>query len=157
MESKGNEKIDELDFKIIEIIQENSKLSYNKIASKLGIAAGTVYNRIKNLEAKGILMGYSAIIDPIKVGYNLTALILIQAEGRKLQDAEQELAKHQNVIQVYDITGDYDIAIIARFKDRKALDTFIKSVLNKSYIKRTVTNIALNVVKEDLRVKEFNF
>ena len=73
------------------------------------------------------------------------------------KEAEQELAKHQNVIQVYDITGDYDIAIIARFKDRKALDTFIKSVLNKSYIKRTVTNIALNVVKEDLRVKEFNF
>jgi len=150
-------KFDELDFKIIEILQENSKLSYNKIAKRLDIAAGTVYNRMKNLEERGILKGYTIIVDPIKVGYNLTALILIQAEGKKLLDAEKELAKNKNVILVYDITGDFDIACVARFKNRIDLNDFVKSILTKPYIKKTVTNIVLNVVKEDLRVKEYNF
>ena len=150
-------KFDELDFKIIQILQQNSKLSYNKIAKQLNVAAGTVYNRIKILEEKGILKNYTVTVDPVKAGYALTVLILIQAEGKKLIDAEHELAKSKNVILLYDITGDFDIAIIARFKNKIDLNSFVKNVLTKPYIKRTVTNIALNVIKEDLSISEFNF
>jgi DNA-binding Lrp family transcriptional regulator len=88
-----------------------------------------------------------------KVGYNLTALILIQAEGKHLLDVENEIAKMNNVVSVYDITGDFDIAVIARFKDRDSLNQFIKSLLGLPYVKRTVTNVVLNVVKEDLKLK----
>ncbi len=157
MEQKISEKFDELDFNIIQILQENSKLSYNKIAKRLNIAVGTVYNRVKSLEERGILKGYTVIVDPIKAGYNLTVIILIQAEGRKLVDAEKELAKNNNVIMLYDITGDFDIALVARFKNKEELNNFVKKVLSKPYIKKTVTNIALNVIKEDLRINEFNF
>jgi DNA-binding Lrp family transcriptional regulator len=68
-------------------------------------------------------------------------------------DVEKEIAKISNVVSVYDITGDFDIAVVARFKDRAELNSFIKSLLGMAYVKRTVTNVVLNVVKEDFRIK----
>jgi DNA-binding Lrp family transcriptional regulator len=148
-----SEKLDDVDFKILNLLQEDSRLSYKKIADKLGISVGTAYNRIKSLERKGVLKGYTVMLDAVKVGYSLTALILIQAEGKHLLDVEREIAKMSNVTSVYDITGDFDIAAIARFKDRDGLNQFIKSLLSLPYVKRTVTNVVLNVVKEDFRAK----
>ena len=147
------EVIDDIDVQIINLLQEDSRLSFNKIARELGISVGTAYNRIKSLEDRGILKGYTAIVDPVKVGYSLTAIILIQAEGKHLLDVENEVSKMDNVISVYDITGDFDIAVIARFRDRSGLNGFIKSLLAMPYVRRTVTNVVLNVVKEDFRIK----
>jgi len=139
--------------RIINLLQEDSRLSFNKIASKLGISAGTAFNRIKSLEDKGVIKGYSVVVDTVKAGYGLTAVVLIQAEGKHLSDLEVEVAKVNNVISVYDITGDYDVAVVARFRDRSNLNAFIKSLLVMPYVKRTVTNVVFNVIKEDFRVK----
>ena len=147
------EKVDDIDRKIIRLLQEDSRKSFNKIAESLGIAVGTAYNRVKNLEDKGILKGYTIMVDSTKLGYGLTALILIEAEGRYLPEVEKELAKLDEVVSIYDITGDYDIAVIARFKNRNTLNNFIKSTLKMPHVSRTVTNVVLNVVKEDFRVK----
>jgi len=154
MEERLTERIDEVDLQIINLLQEDSRLSFNKIASKLGISVGTAYNRVKSLEGRGVLKGYTVIMDPVKVGYSLTAIILIQAEGQHLLDVENEIAKMSNVISVYDITGDFDVAVIARFKDRTGLNVFIKDLLAMAYVKRTVTNVVLNVVKEDFRINQ---
>jgi DNA-binding Lrp family transcriptional regulator len=147
------ENVDYVDLQIINLLQEDCRLSFNKIARKLGISVGTAFNHIKKLEKKGILKGYTVIVDSVKLGYSLTALILIQAEGSHLTDVENEIAKTANTIAVYDITGDYDAAVITKFKDRASLNTYVKNLLAIPHIKRTVTNIALNVIKEDLRVK----
>lgn len=147
------EKIDDVDFQIINLLQEDSRRSFNKIATKLGIAVGTAYNRVKGLEDKGILKGYTIMVDPVKLGYSLTAIILIQAEGQHLLEVEEKIAKLDNVICVYDITGDFDAAVVARFRDRSTLNNFIKNLLTTPYVRRSVTNVVLNVVKEDFRVK----
>lgn len=147
------EKMDEIDFEIIKLLQDDSRMSFNKVARTLGISVGTAYNRIKSLERMGVLKGYTALVDPAKIGYGITAIILIQAEGARLVDVENDVAKMDNVVSVYDITGDFDIAVIARFKDRYGLNSFVKKVLSMPYVKRTVTNVVLNVIKEDFRVK----
>jgi len=153
LEDTSLQKIDDVDFQIIKLLQEDSRKSFKKIANELGIAVGTAYNRVKSLEEKGILKGYTVIVDPVKLGYSLTALILIQAEGKHLVDLEKEVAQLDDVTCVYDIMGDYDAAVVARFRDKTALDKFIKNLLTNPYVKRTVTNAALSVVKEDFRVK----
>ncbi len=147
------QKIDDVDFKIIRLLQEDSRRSFSKIADNLGIAVGTAYNRVKSLEDKGILKGYTIIVDPIKLGYGLTALILIQAEGQYLSEVEKELAQLDEVICIYDVTGDFDIAVVARFRSRTMLNSFIKGILKMPHVIRTVTNVVLNVVKEDFRGK----
>lgn len=153
MNYSSSHDVDDIDRNIIRLLQEDSRKSFNKIAESLGIAVGTAYNRVKTLEDKGILKGYTIIVDPTKLGYGLTALILIQADGRYLSEVEKELAKLDEVISIYDITGDYDIAVVARFMNRATLNSFIKSTLKMSHVSKTVTNVVLNVVKEDLKVK----
>jgi DNA-binding Lrp family transcriptional regulator len=153
LETSLIEKIDDVDLRILSLLQEDCRLSFNKIANKLGISVGTAFNHIKSLEKKGIIKGYTAIVDSDKLGYSLTAVIMIQAEGTHLTDIEKEIAKIANVVAVYDITGDYDATVIAKFKDRASLNAFIKSLLAIPHLKRTVTNVALNVIKEDQLVK----
>lgn len=144
--------LDDIDKKIIRMLVEDSRKSIREIAKSLGIAVGTAYNRIKNLEALEIIKAYTILVDQTKIGYGLTAVIFMQAEGQYLEDVEKEVGKLDAVSCVYDITGDFDIAIIARFKNVHDLNTFIKSMLKNKHIKKTVTNVVLNVVKEDLRV-----
>jgi DNA-binding Lrp family transcriptional regulator len=153
LEPASLEKFDEVDLRIINLLQEDSRLSFNKIAKKLGISVGTAYNRTKNLEKKGILKGYTVLVDPVKLGYAMTAIMLIQAEGAHLLEVESEIAKIDNVAIVYDITGDFDIAVTVRFKNKFDLNVFVKKLLTIPYVKRTVTNVVLNVVKEDFKVK----
>jgi DNA-binding Lrp family transcriptional regulator len=140
---------DELDMRIMTLLQQDSRISFNKIADKLGISVGTAYNRVRDLEKDGIVKGYTVVLDTAKLGFELTALILIQAAGNHLEEVETEIAKTSSVIAIYDITGDYDAAIITKFKDRASLSDFVKNLLSTPYIRRTVTNVALNVIKED--------
>lgn len=147
------ENIEDLDLQILRLLQEDCRLSFSKIANKLGVSVGTAFNHAKNLEKKGIINGYAILLDSNKLGYSLTVVIMIQAEGSHLVDVEKELAKSANAVAVYDVTGDYDAVAIAKFKDRASLNDFIKNLLALPHIKRTVTHVALNVIKEDMGVK----
>jgi Lrp/AsnC family transcriptional regulator for asnA, asnC and gidA len=147
-----NGNIDKVDLEIVTLLQEDSRQSFNRIANRLGISVGTAYNRVKNLKATGVLKSYTILLDPVKLGYSLTAVILVQAEGEHLLEVENEIAKTANVVAVYDIMGDYDAAVVARFKDRVNLNAFIKNLLAIPHVKRTVTNVALNIIKEDYNV-----
>ena len=153
MKNSQIENMSEVDLQIISLLQEDCRLSFNKIASKLGISAGTAFNHVKNLEKNGILKSYTAVVDSSKLGYGLTAIVLIQVEGDHIADVENELVKIANVIAVYDITGDYNAVVVTKFKDGTDLNAFIKKLLSTPYIRRTVTNVALSVIKEDFRVK----
>ena len=149
--SNGN--VDTVDRQIINVLQEDCRLSFNKVAAKAKISVGTAYNRIKNLEAKGTIKSYTVLIDSVKLGYALTAVIFVQAEGEQFTAMEKEIAESNNVIAVYDVTGEFDAAVIAKFKDRNDLNTFIKHLAAAPHVKRTITNVSLSTVKEDFRVK----
>jgi len=92
------------------------------------------------------------VLDSLKVGYDLTAIILMQSEGGHLDEVENEIAKAPSVVAVYELMGDYDAAIITKFKDIQELNVFIKNVLANPYVRRTYTTIALNTVKEDPQI-----
>jgi DNA-binding Lrp family transcriptional regulator len=147
------ENLDDIDIRILNLLQEDSRLSYNKIATKLRLSVGTVFNHVKNLQKKGVLKGYTIILDWAKLGYSLTAIVLVQTEGKHITEVESEIAGSPNVIAVYDVTGDYDAVVISKFKDRNGLNVFIKGLLAMPFVKRTVTNVAFSSVKEDFRVK----
>lgn len=144
--------IDQVDLQILKILQEDSKQSYRKLATRTHLTGVNTAARIKNLEEKGILKGYSAVLDPVKLGYDLTAVIFVQTEGGYLKDLENELSQMVNVITIYEITGDFDVVAIVKLKDRESLNTLLKNLLVTPHIKKTMTNITLNIVKEDFCV-----
>jgi Lrp/AsnC family transcriptional regulator for asnA, asnC and gidA len=144
--------IDEIDVAILKEVQEDSKTSYRDIAKKLGLSVGTVHNRVKKMSEMGVIKSFAAVLDPEKLGFDLTAVILMQVDGGHIVDVERALAKSKSVMAVYDTTGDFDIITIAKFRSREELNTFIKETLKMPNVKRSVTSIVLNVVKEDLRL-----
>lgn len=145
--------VDQTDLQILNLLQEDCLLSLNKVASKTGISVDTAYNCIKSLEADGYVKGYSVLVDSAKLGYTLTAVIFVQCEGENFSVVEKEIAQKNNVLAVYDVTGEFDAAVVAKFKDREDLNTFIKQLSAKANVKRTVTNVSLNTLKEDFRFK----
>ncbi len=149
---KRRKSLDELDTKIVKILLENGRLSSRKIAERLGISAGTVINRIQKLESEGIITGYTALLDHERLGYDLIAVIDIKVSQGKLMEVENEIAKLPNTCLVYDVTGDYDAIVVAKFRNRKELNNFVKTILSLNYVERTNTHVVLNSVKEDFRL-----
>jgi len=144
--------VDELDLRILSLLQKNSRLSYREIARELKVAVGTVYNRVKRMEEEGIIKGFSPVLDYEKLGFGLTAVIGIKAQGRKIIEIEREIAKKNQVIIVYDITGEFDIVVVAKFRDRADMNHFVKWLLSLDGVEKTNTSVAMQVVKEDFRI-----
>lgn len=139
--------IDQLDKHILSILLDDSRLSYRQIAKKSGVSAATVMNRIKDLE-KAIIKKYTTIIDYEKLGYDVEVIIEIRISKGKLIEVEKEIAHHPNVFGVYDVTGDFDAIILARFPSRRKMDSFIKKVQTYDFVERTNTRVILNTIKE---------
>jgi DNA-binding Lrp family transcriptional regulator len=141
-----------LDLKIIRSLQHDSRASYRDIAKKLDVAVGTVHSRISRLQESNVIRGFSVELDYSRIGFALTSLILLQVKGKHLREVETKLAHLPNVCVVYDVTGDFDVAIVAKFENSSKMDEFIKSVLSMDFVERTVTSIVLNSVKENYNI-----
>ncbi len=142
--------VDEIDRKIINLFQEDGRMSYRKIAKELDISIGTVHNRIDKLTKNGVIKKFTPVIDHKKLGYALTTVIGVRVKGGVLKNWEDRTAYHKNVLCVYDVTGEFDAILIARFKDTQELDQFVKGLLKEPDVQRTYTQTVLNIVKEDL-------
>jgi DNA-binding Lrp family transcriptional regulator len=144
--------MDELNYKIIEKLNENARKSYREIARELKVSLSTISNRIKKMEDEKVIERYIPLINQEKIGYDLTAVINVKISHGKLIEVQEKISRDKHVISVYDITGDWDSLIIANFKDRRDLNGFIKGVLAIDYVEKTNTQIVLNIVKNEKRV-----
>ncbi len=139
---------DEVDSKIINALIDNSRLSYRQVAKKVGVSVATVMNRIRNLDKNGIITGYSATVDYEKLGFDIDVVISIKVSKGKLFQVENRIAGAENVIAVYDVTGDYDSLVIAKFRNRRMLDSFLKKIQTYDFVERTNTVMILNTIKD---------
>ena len=144
--------LNEIDSELLVQLSKNGKASQRALAKETGAALGTVNTHVKQLENRKIIKGYFANIDPEKVGFKLTAIINLRIKKGTLIDVQASIAKHSQVFGVYDVTGEWDSLILARFKDREEMDKFIKTTLSQKHIERTSTSLVLNTVKEEPRV-----
>ncbi len=142
--------LNELDFKILGKLSEDGRISLRQLARDLEIGSPvTIKNHVENLDKKGIIKNYGAQIDYEKLGYDIIAVIEMSIEKGKMIEVENNISKDPHIFAVYDITGEYDALILARFKSRSDLNALIKKVHTFQYVQRTNTHIVLNIIKED--------
>ena len=139
--------IDALDKNILSVLLDDSRLSYRQIAKKVGVSTATIMNRVKDLE-KNVIKKYTAVLDYEKLGYDVEVVIEIRISKGKMIDVEKEVANNPNVFGVYDVTGDFDAIILARFPSRRKMDAFIKKLQTFDFVERTSTRIILNTIRE---------
>ena len=144
--------IDELEKKIIRVLNQNARKSFREIAKDVGTSVTAVINKVKKMEKEKVINGYIPVTDAGYFGYDLIAIIALRISQGKLLETQEKISEDSQVIAVYDITGEWDSLIIGYFKGRDDLNRFIKKLLATRYIDRTVTHIVLNTVKEERRI-----
>ena len=122
--------LDEIDQKIIRVLEKDARTSLRKISELVDVSLGTVSNRVKKMEKNGVIMGYSVILNPDEIGWELNVVIGLRIQKGRLIEIQEKIAKDSRVHGVYDVTGDFDSMVIARAKNRKDLDDLSKNVLS---------------------------
>jgi len=141
-------KIDDKDRQILNILIRNSRKSYREIAKEAKVSVATVANRIKQLTKTGVIKGYTTLIDYELAGYQFYVIVEIRVNHGKEEEVEKQLLNSQNVSRIYDKTGEYDMALIARFKTRKELDSYLKKLQEIEFVHKTKTSLILDCAKE---------
>lgn len=118
--------IDEKDKEILNILQENYRISYQKLSEMIGLAASTIHNRVQNMLEKGIIRSFDTVVCPLKVGFNSVAIVGLSVDHSRVNDIAAKLATYSEIQLVATSTGDYDIMIQVYAKDEKDLWRFIK-------------------------------
>ncbi len=143
---------DDISAKVLEEYIRDSRQSIREVARKVGVSSGTVASRLKEMEDKGIIRRYTAILDYEKLGYELTAITEIIVSDGKMIEVGEAIAKFNQTTGVYNVTGDSDIMIVGKFRTRKELSDFTKKTLTIPHVLRTKTHLVLNTLKEDFSV-----
>jgi len=144
--------MDDTDREILRCLYEDARMPLRQIAEKLGISVSTVSVRIKALENEKVIKSYIPVLDPAKLGYDLLTIIGVRISEGKLVEVEEKLARDDRISQVFDVTGEWDTMLIARFRSRDELNSFVKDLLTQPHIERTNTLLVLNVVKDEKRL-----
>mgnify|MGYP001772570654 CR=1 FL=1 len=152
MSDRKHVEIDAIDRKLLIELLKDSRVSLRKLAEEMNVSPATLHNRLLKLEQEGIIKAFTALLDYSKLGYTLTSIIMAKVDGKHIIEFEKEVANLDNVIAVYDIVGEYDVALIAKFRNVEDLNNFLKELLKNPRVERTHTSIVLNVVKEDPRI-----
>ena len=141
--------IDDTDRRILAVLLADARTSMRSIAEEVGVALGTVSNRVKRMEAMGIIQGYEVLLDAEKIGWTMTVLCGLRIEKGQLMEVQRRIAEDSRVFGIYDVTGEFDSMVLARVRDRAHLDDLSKTVLSSEGIIRTVTHVVLNTVKQN--------
>lgn len=140
--------LDETDKQLIEALQEDGRLSMRALADMVGVALGTVSNRLGKLEENGVITGYTVTLDADKIGWEMSVVVGLRIVKGELLPVQRLIANDHRVFSVYDVTGEMDCLVFARVSDRDDLDDFTKTVLSTEGVERSTTMVVLNTVKE---------
>ena len=144
--------LNKTDSALITALNDDGRASQRELASSTKVALGTVSNHLKKLESEKIIRGYIPDIDPEKVGFTLTAVMHVRISKGHIMEVQSSIAEHPRVFGVYDVTGEWDSMILARFTNREEMDSFIKTALSQKNVERTNTSLVLNTLKEESRI-----
>ena len=143
--------IDAIDARILTILQENARTSNAEIARQVDLAPSAVFERIRKLEERGVIEGYTARVNAKAVGLPLLAFIFVRDEERpgEWERTAQLVSKIPDVLEVHDVAGEDCMLVKVRTTDTDALGRLLRERFGRiPTIVSTRTTIVLETVKE---------
>jgi Lrp/AsnC family leucine-responsive transcriptional regulator len=124
----GFVKIDNINKKILYLLQKDARMTYKEIANELKRSETTIRDRIKAMEQVGIIQGYTTLIDKIALGLNFFAIILANpVSSSDLDEVTEKIKKLKNVMRVYQISGKQRIAIFMVTQSYRELKEILRT------------------------------
>lgn len=146
--------MDNIDRKICELIQSDGRLSSSALAKSIGLPVSTANDRLRRLEASGIIAGWSGLLSPEHVGAALCGFVLIDMAHDGEAEAAQALIAAPEVLELHHISGAHSYLLKARVRDMADMQRFLAEVVKPlPAVTRTETVFALDTLKETRAVR----
>ena len=157
LSSKNGLNLDNLDKEILSILQKNGRNSVSSIAEKISLSIPATSDRIKKLEDLNIIRGYRAIINPQKIGLDLSALITIVSESSSNYEKIVEHANEMNeIVECFATTGRGSHMLVIQTKNTQSLEKLLRKIQSWPNVIRTETQIILSTNKNFNKSTETN-
>lgn len=144
MESTAN---DPVDARIIDVLRSDGRISWRELGERVHLAPSSVADRVRRLEARGVITGYSARIDPDSVGRTVRAVVDVSlVPGNEADAFEARLMERDEVTLAAYVTGSADYTIVAECVGAEGLDTFVRWVRADEAVGRTESKLMLRSV-----------
>ena len=142
--------IDDIDLRIVEILQQNARTANAEIARQVGMAPSAILERIRKLEERGVILGYSARVNPEAFGLGLTAYVFVRADERAgAPDTAERMAEIAEVQEVHHVAGEDCFLAKVRVANPRALGELLQKKFGAiDTIRSTRSTIVLDTVKE---------
>lgn len=137
--------MDDIDHQLVEALREDARASYAHLARLVGLSAPSVQERVRRLERRGVLTGFRAAVDPVRVGLSVTALVSIHpADSAEQDDVAARLSEVAEVEDCWLVAGDEAFVVKVRVPDVAALEATIAALRRVHGISRTRTTVVLS-------------
>jgi DNA-binding Lrp family transcriptional regulator len=141
--------MDQIDRRIVALLQENARRSFQDIGGKVSLSAPAVKRRVDRLEEDGVVTGYSAAIDPEKFGWHSHAFVGLYCEGRMAGgEILAAVQSHPEVVGAYTVAGEASAILHIRAEDTKHLEEALERIRDTPGIIRTQTQVVLSTLFE---------
>lgn len=141
--------MDTIDKKILHILHKNARITASEISNQINLSVSAVGDRLKKLEASGIIENYTTILNPKMLEKSLTAIIMVALERPKYADIFQAfVTKENDILDCYYLAGDYDYALKIVTEDTGSLEVLIGKIKAIEGLLKTKTTIVLSTVKD---------
>jgi Lrp/AsnC family leucine-responsive transcriptional regulator len=146
--------IDGIDVTLLDILQYNARTSQAELAKAVGLAPSAVLERLRKLEARGVIKDYVALIDPHVVDRGLLAFVSVRtSEHGPDMPSAYDLGKIPEVLEVHHVAGDDCYLLKVRARDAEHLGQLLRQqISSQAHVLSTRTTIVLETVKEDPRI-----
>ncbi len=145
--------MDNIDIRIIKLLQENARITASEIASAIKLSLPAISERLKKLEASGVIKQYTTIIDPAYFEKTLMAIVFITLERPRFSDVFVEFVKKQNdILECHYLAGDYDYALKVITENTASLQELLNRIKSVQGVQKTRTIVILSTAKNNYSV-----
>jgi Lrp/AsnC family transcriptional regulator, leucine-responsive regulatory protein len=142
-------RLDDIDTAILVNLQQDSRIPYADLASKVGLSVGAVHERVKKLERKGVIRRYRVDVDPEAIGLKLTAFVAVQLESNSTcRTLLPEFTKFSEIEEVHSVAGEIDVILKVHTADTKTLEDLLYRIKAIKGISRMTTRVVLTTELE---------
>ena len=141
--------LDDTDRKILDLLQREARITNAAIAAEVGMTAPSVFERIRKLEQRQVIRGYTVTVDPAALGKTLTAFVrLTVAYDERHAAGVEAMRRDPDVLECYSVAGEDCFILKTKVCDPGELEALINRIRRQMTVLRSVTMIALSAVKE---------
>ena len=138
-------RMDATDRRILSLLMEDGRRTYDDIAGRVKLSAPSVKRRVDRLRAAGALVGFTALVDHAVLGWNTEALVeLFYRPGTTLAEVARTLRDHPEVVEAWSVTGDADAIARVRTEDNADLERLIIDLQRNGQVERTRSQVVLS-------------